>query len=403
MKKLSIKALLFALPFLLFFLTIIFTDPYNYFGIFKVIPDNAKEKISYPINTILWKVIQFQRHPSENILLGDSRMHGMDVEKIKQITGEEYFNFGFGGATIAEMYQVFLYATKKVKLKKIYIGLNFNLYNAWNNRDIAQQTIESIDNPFSYFLNLNVCESSYYIISSLFSNKPTDLGNPGKTRAEFWKFQLTEGIKKYYAAYQYSEPYYNMLNFIQHYCKNNNIQLTFIIFPTHEDLQAKVTEYKLNSAYDKFKTDIKTLGRSFDFDISHILNRDSSNFTDPFHYNKAYGERLICIVWESALKLVGKWKIIAPQMFDENKNIRDVYYTFTRSRLIIETGMPGNSGYSKLEVVILFKSDNGKQLKLEAIDPIGSKRYDLLINLKDNNRLEFINEMKQVTLLEKVQ
>jgi hypothetical protein len=403
MKKFIIKSFLFALPFLLFFLTLIITDPYNYFGLVNVVSKADKEKIAYPINTILWKMIQFQKHPSENILLGDSRMHGMDVTKIKQISGEEYFNFGFGGASIPEIYEVFMYATKKVKLKKIYIGVNFNLYNIWNNRNIAKQTIETIDNPFSYLLNLNVCESSYYILSSLFSSNIVDLGSPGKTKAEFWKYQLTEGIKKYYYSYQYPEVYYNVLGYISNYCEKNNIQLTFIIFPTHEELQAKVTEYKLNSEYNKFKADIKSFGRSFDFDIPHPLNRDSSNFTDPFHYNKAYGERMICLVWESALKIAGKWKIISPPMYDENKKVIDAYYSFTRSRMIIETGTPGNPNYSKMEVVMLIKSDNGKEMRLEVIDPVKSRQYELGLKIKGNNNIEIINEKNLVITLEKVQ
>jgi hypothetical protein len=76
------------LPVALFSLLVIVFDPFSYFGIIKVIDNNIKDSIVVQVNPILNNLIKFEKAPSPYILLGDSRMKNMNIEKIRVVSGE---------------------------------------------------------------------------------------------------------------------------------------------------------------------------------------------------------------------------------------------------------------------------------------------------------------------------
>ncbi|MBK6344432.1 MAG: hypothetical protein IPF68_00615 [Bacteroidales bacterium] len=82
-------------------LFILVIDPYNFFGVFHVINDKDKFTIiqrtdeSSPRGNILWKTIKFRRNPVSKVIIGDSQGKDINVDLIRDITGEEYLISAF--------------------------------------------------------------------------------------------------------------------------------------------------------------------------------------------------------------------------------------------------------------------------------------------------------------------
>jgi len=297
MKKLCSKLFLFSLPFLIFVTVVVLVDPFNLFNVSRLIEPEYKLKTSAKLHYALWKLIEFRRAPAENILLGDSRTNALDVSRIESVSGEKYYNFAYGGGTVPEIVDTFWYAVQIKKPRKVFIGINFNQYNQFVSRNTFSEAKSISDNFLFYFINRSVIKSVRHNLYSQFIDNSFAIGKPPMTKDEFWLHQLKFVTPAFYRPYKYPGNFYQDLKKIATYCKQNNIMLTFIIFPTHVDLQRAVNDFNL-SEYDlQFRKDLKSLGTVVDFDYPNSITTLKNNFEDPYHYNKDIGNEIIDVIW----------------------------------------------------------------------------------------------------------
>jgi hypothetical protein len=315
--------------------------------------------VTEQVNPIFSNLIEFKKHPSPYILLGDSRMKNMDLQKIKTLSGESYSNLAYGGASIIEIQKTFWFAARTTKLKKVFIGMNFELYNSLNNRDLVTKTLDFLDNPVQYFINLSTWESIYHILRTKLSGKKPIINKPDMSKQSFWTYQLNVTAKRYYESYSFPYAYHNSLLEIALYCEKENIKLCFIIFPTHSDLRNKISEYGLLDWNERFKQEMYSFTQTLDFDQDNFFSKDSSYFKDPFHYNETYGEMLICSIWESSKKITGEWiKNTSPSLKNPPKLI-------ISGTTIIYEGYPNQSTQpNKTTIDYFIASDNGTAMNL---------------------------------------
>ena len=66
------KSLIFLFPVLLWIMTVIFVDPFNYFNYSNKISEQSKLKSAQRLNSLLFNSIQFKNNPKPNIIIGDS-------------------------------------------------------------------------------------------------------------------------------------------------------------------------------------------------------------------------------------------------------------------------------------------------------------------------------------------
>lgn len=295
MKTLFLKVMLFLAPVGLAAGLVVSIDPYNLFGISSMINESVKMNTSRRLNYCLWKCVEFRKKPVDKILLGDSRMYNLDVQDINSQTGDIYYNFAYGGGTIPEIVDTFWYAARITKLKKVYIGLNFNLYNAKNNMNRFGDVDKILKNPIMYFIDHNVIMSCYYNIYGQYVDGSFLVGQPVGDKDSFWAHQLNATTKNFYSHYVYPSNYNANLKKIAEYCKHNNIELFFVIFPTHIELQDKIDEYGLRTEENTFKMDISKFGTVYDFDFKNKYTAMKTNFSDPYHYSNS--QQIIDEVW----------------------------------------------------------------------------------------------------------
>ena len=300
MKKFFIKWFCFSLPFLIFFATVLIVDPYNFFGIFNAVSIETKRKISYPINYALWKTISFRQNPLPNILLGDSRMGAINEDMIYRVTGENYFNFSYGGGTIAEACKTFWEAMNKTELKNVYIGINFNNYNANNSSDRVSGAIEVVNNPLLYLINRDVLRATFAILKNeYFPHENIDVEKPPMSRDSFWDYQLNNTTRRFYTNYKYPTKMKAELERIAEFCRRKKIKLFFVILPTHVSLQKKIQNFGLIDSHKVFLSDLKQLGTVYDFDYPNELTSQRRNFKDPYHLKQDKILPLIQRIWKN--------------------------------------------------------------------------------------------------------
>ncbi|MBN1182928.1 MAG: hypothetical protein JXB49_11615 [Bacteroidales bacterium] len=273
------KSLFFITPFCTYLVLILLIDPYSYYG-YSVISIDKKSDIACSVEPHLYQILHFQNAPTHNILLGDSRTNAL----AKQFNPSEWSNLSYGGGSIKEIIQTFWFASKTVELDTVIIGINFNLYNAFNKSFWVEETLERTANFFSYSTNKYVFESSLLIIKNLFVKDKIERNKPNMSKKDFWDFQLNRA-KMFYEKYAYPDYYSRELAHISEYCKTNGIKLIFYIPPTHIELQKRVKDFHLEKYEFKFKEDLAGTGTVYDFDYPNDITKNKDNFEDPFHFN----------------------------------------------------------------------------------------------------------------------
>lgn len=283
----SISAILIA-----YISSVVIIDPYNYFNT-KIVNQDVKNRIAYPLNERLSKIIDYNHHPSPNILIGDSRIENLSIDKIKKVSNDTYFNFGYGGCTLPELMDSFWFAAKQQKLKNVCIGISFDMYNKYNNTNLFKNALKS-SSLFNYIFNGTNFKVIYYLIKDIFSNEKIVLGVPKiKDKELFWQQKVDEQTQKFYKGYKYPEDFNKSLKEIQSYCDKNDINLFFFIPPTYIDLQNKISEFSMTKDYEKFIEDINSIGKLYDFNHDNEFTRNKDNFFDPFHFRRDLDTLLI--------------------------------------------------------------------------------------------------------------
>jgi hypothetical protein len=280
-------------------MVVLFIDPFNLLNNNIFVNKDFKKTVSPHLNERLWKSIEYKQNPIDKILLGDSRTRNMDTDYINKVSGEVYYNFGFGGGTLPEIIDTFWFADKCIKLKKVYIGLNFNIFNATYNRNIFKDSIEIVNNYGAYLNDRNVAKAlSVIIYNSIFPN-PKNIDKPTETKVEFWASSLrTQDFQ--YSQYVYPVDYINELKKIVSYCANNNIKLTIITYPNHVDLQNKVKVHNLKKYFDNYFQTITSIATVYHFDYHNNFTSNADNFSDPYHFNDSH--QVVDEVWGNKLK-----------------------------------------------------------------------------------------------------
>jgi hypothetical protein len=290
------RMVVFALPFVLAGAFILIVDPFEYFRVVKLIPTETKYSIAKQIDPCFWRLNRFESAPTENVLLGDSRMEAINPDVIKRVSGETYTNLAYGGGTLREAFDSFWIAARRINLKHVYLGVALTSYNDYEISNRVQFYSSVRGNLALYLVNRGVWESSLYDVESAISGKEIKLGVPQMNKDEFWQVEL--GIlQKYYDKYVEPKKYRKELRDISEYCLANGIELNFIIFPMHVDAQRQLVDSKMLENSEKMRRDLSKFGRIFDFEVDNDINRDKANFNDPVHTNQFMQEMLINEIW----------------------------------------------------------------------------------------------------------
>jgi len=290
------KLILFIFPMLIFVVGIAVVDPFKMFGS-QVFSEKQKMITASRMDYPLWKYIEYDKNPNTTILLGDSRMAALIDPVVKKYSGRSVYNFALGGGTMPEILHTFWHVAEKTDLKEVFIGINFELYNGKQKKNHCIAAEEVLNNKWLYFINQSVINSSFLMIKNTLTENKKTVGVPGN-RDKFWNRQLKTAANRTYKDYVYPSEFYQKLKEIATYCENKDIELSFVILPTHIDLQNQIIASDRKDELERFIQDMYSLGTVYNFHKKSELTVDKELYSDPFHFKRKVREEVIKYIFE---------------------------------------------------------------------------------------------------------
>ncbi|PCJ95822.1 MAG: hypothetical protein COA52_03155 [Hyphomicrobiales bacterium] len=173
-------------------------DPYEMNRVVDAGFDKKKvsEKAHYP----LWKVIHYPAIPPEVIILGDSRARSLRDQYWQGFGYSKAYNFGYGAATMREVYDTFQFAKDNKNLKSLVIGVQLRSFRQ-NDRGGMNRVPEAIrlgQNPLKYYSNWFVLRVGVELLKKEFGpiiSKMIDLGVVSLAHAESASKKKTDPLK----------------------------------------------------------------------------------------------------------------------------------------------------------------------------------------------------------------
>ncbi len=292
-RRLLKRMALFSVPFVVYVLLIFAVDPFNFLTSSSFVSDDVKRSTAFQLNPCVWKMAEFDKVPKDKILLGDSRMQSLKSEDVKAVANEDFYNFAYGGGTLREVIDTFYFASKRTELKKAIIGINLDTYNDYNITERTKLYPSFKENPTLYFVNKTVLQSAFTSAYSQITKTDMKIGKPNVDKETFWKHELNDVMGGYFQKYVYPVKYKKELEELAKYCKEKNIELAFVIFPTHVDTQNLVKSHHLEKENQQMRTDLSAIAKVYDFDYENEVTTKKENYDDPVHFTKPIQEQII--------------------------------------------------------------------------------------------------------------
>ena len=302
LKILLRKVFIFIIPIIVWACIVVTIDPFNYFNLTKIISQQSKEKSAQKLNSLLYNSLQFKNHPTTSIIIGDSRIRRLPTERIKELTGDNYYTLHSNKAKLNEIIDLFWLTNKYAKLENVIIGINFNLYNEYAYSNRVADIEEIIRNPFIYIFNWNVAETVYLALKNEFYGIQK---NNRLNKERFWKHTISNVATNHYSKYRHPNSTLKQLKEIGVYCLKNEINLSLIIVPHHKEFHDRLVDFKLTKEEMQFKEDISSIGRVIDFDYPNSITNCRNCFTDPIHITDSISMIIVNDLFTDSL-VVGK-------------------------------------------------------------------------------------------------
>ena len=284
------KGLLFASPLLIWITAVVVVDPFNYFNICHLLPEQAKIDNAKHLNTIVFNMLKEKHTPCENLIIGDSRAEDLPVNYIDQITGRKYFILGANALKLNESIDLFYFANRIKPVKHVVFTLNFNEFNEYAYADRVTSVEKMIRNPFIYLFDRSVAQAGYYVVKSALTDKQSVNSIPPMTEQQWWNYIVTVRGREHYERYAYPDDLYQRMKKMVDFAKAQGTDVSFLIVPNNADFQKQVREFGLVDNYLRFKMEMSELGaRVVDFDYLNSMTTNQANFRDPLHYNDTFG------------------------------------------------------------------------------------------------------------------
>jgi hypothetical protein len=299
MKRLFLRSALFALPFVVLIAFVALVDPFECLHSPSFVSPRVKAQAVPQLHNPLWKIQKFKDAPVARLILGDSSMAALSEEEVREATGQEYFNFAYGGGTLAEAIDTYWYAAALTHLDAVYLGIgliNFNEYQDLNRVPEAKAIASSVPR---YLTNRIVLQGALVASYAALTGSLVNLGIPSMSPDAFWNFQINEALPQLLNEYRYPHKYAQQLELIAADCRRNGTRLVIVIPPTQVELQQKVALLGRSADDERFKAFMRSLATVYDFNYPNALTAERANFSDPFHTIKEH--TVIDEVWGNRL------------------------------------------------------------------------------------------------------
>lgn len=171
MKFIFKKLALLSVPVWLWLALFVAFEPNNYFGL------KSGSGSSQPVA----RVRAYEQAPGKSLIIGDSRLAHFDMDLIAEVSGEEWQNLAFGGASLRESIDLAEFVLDSgYEVDNILLALSFYTLNTGYDTDRFSALEETLSNPLAYCLNLE------YNVNTLTVFLDTVRGTPDTVESGDW-------------------------------------------------------------------------------------------------------------------------------------------------------------------------------------------------------------------------
>ena len=106
-------------------------------------------------------------------------------------------------------------------------------------------------------------------------------------------------LNLFFKEYDYPEDFRPEFIKIKNYCKEEGIELNFILFPVYKGVDDHLEKVGLAEMKARFKQDIESYGNTFDLDQLAEIKQNRKNFIDYFHPKQDIIDSLTRMIWDN--------------------------------------------------------------------------------------------------------
>ena len=285
MKKFIGKLFLALLPLLLFAGLFIKYEPYNYWGLKPPKTGNWAQPLA--------RVRAFMRYPSENIILGDSRMNHFDIDYIESLTGDRYANLSTGGQGPNLTRELYDWAKEQVGVQRVVLDGSFYQFRRGNRSPSALPVFYIAEHPLTYMTTRDyVVETAELFLMDLSSHgffltafAAESTGEPQKISPDKYRDDLvqyaTELIYPFCCNYTLDMGDYD---YILRDCQEKGIETRVALCPVQESIWELVIEpLHLEPYMEEYREILRQYTDVYDMEWKHEFCKNQELFGDGFH------------------------------------------------------------------------------------------------------------------------
>lgn len=300
MKSICKKLTLLAIPLAVWFVFFAAFEPNNYFGL------KSSASSSQPVA----RVRAYQQHPGRNLILGDSRLAHFDLALVQEVSGQEWQNLAFGGASLKESLDLADYILQSGhEVDRLLLAVSFYTLNEGYNTDRFATLETTLNNPLAYCFNLE------YNVNALTAAMDTLRGTPDTIESGDWgpaDYLADDGTvlplhRKLYdypaiitpkcKAWALNETQLEHLYRVADACRERGIALTVVMPPMAQNVRTEVCdEFGITQAMqDTVLPALHTAADTYGFTLldyewqGSCITDDDTQFFDGFHLDELYG------------------------------------------------------------------------------------------------------------------
>lgn len=288
MRKFFTKLLLAMIPLLLYTALFVAYEPYNYWGL--------KENNSGNFITPLARVRAFLREPSENIILGDSRMIYFDLDYVEELTGERYATLATGGQGHNLTREMYDWAKSQVEIKSVVLDVSFYQLLPGSGNPSAQPVFQIARDPFAYITTRDYVMEAFSLLGEDLSSFLIPTANAAemiytpqqeqKYRSDLIDYAkiIYENCEEYEVGQTQLEDYLYIIDDVQ----KNGGEVTVVLPPVQECIWELVIEpLHLESDLESYRQILLQHTDLYDMEWKSDFAREQDIFRDGLHfYNK---------------------------------------------------------------------------------------------------------------------
>jgi hypothetical protein len=301
------KLLIVLTPFILISIIELIVDPYNLFNISHVFSNETKKKCinssasTWTRGNMLWKISEFRRAPTPNIVLGDSRMIDVTIQSLEKNMGGKVTNLSIPAGNYKTLIDLFWMAANSVKLENVIIQTNFTTYNSLTVYDLYGPAQEVIKKPYLFFFNSLYLKDTFNVLYYSLARNDKNVNQRSRQSFNSWEDSQKFINESYTSRRIYPKQLYIEFMKISAFCSREKINLIFVIAPDYYEVHSFTKKFNLEKEYINFKTDIEALGITIDLDNGQPFSFNKNNYYDHLHIKSNLADTLVAMIFHSEI------------------------------------------------------------------------------------------------------